>query len=221
MFLRNKLLLCILGIALCAPVFADTDANHDKETKTDIAAGAAEKPKSNIFFGDKQNQVSFTLGQGFDSGELILFLHMDRPAPYYMLNFSYSQPTTFFRLPARQTINLVKTIGFGSSDYDGKCGYRKACNWEDYGAEIFMLSEDFALYHTTRWYFGAGGGVAVQGRYNERLNTKFLLGFRMFAGYKFSEYWATEFVMQHFSNGDTGTRNLVYDFYGLSAVYSF
>jgi len=174
----------------------------------------------NPFFGDKENQVHFMLGQGFDSGELILFKHMNRPVPYYMAAFAYSQPNTFFRLPGRQSINLIKTVGFGKDGYFNNC--RHKCDWNEYDSEIFMLSQDFAVAPWGgKFYVGSGAGVAVQGRYNERLNTKFLLGFRMLAGYKMNDSWNLEFIMQHFSNGDTGTENGVYNFYAFGISYSF
>ncbi len=175
----------------------------------------------NPFFGEKQNQFSLTIGQGFDSGELIALKHLKYIAPYYMFNLQYSQPTTFFRLPARQSINLIKTVGLHEKDYNNKCRYDGYCDWPEYSAEIFMLSQDVSLYNSSRWYVGTGMGVAIQGKQNERLNTKFLLGFRLFAGYRMTESWNLELVMQHFSNGDTGEENNVYDFWGLSAAYSF
>jgi len=186
-----------------------------------INTAQADSEVFNPFFGDKQNQIQLVLGQGFDSGELILFKHMDRPVPFYMIALSYSQPNTFFRIPGRQTISAIKTLGWGREDYFGGCRYN-VCDWGDYGTEIAMLSQDIAVpFFNRKAYAGLGVGVAVQGKYNDRLNTKFLLPFRMFAGYRLSESWNIEFIMQHFSNGDTGTANNVYNFYSLGVAYSF
>lgn len=184
-------------------------------------AAAAEASGFNPFFGDKQNQVHFMLGQGFDSGELILAKYINRPVPYYLASFTYSQPNSFFRMPGRQSMSFIKTIGFGRESYFGHCPYD--CEWGDYSAEIFMLSQDFAIqpFDWKKTYFGAGLGVAVQGKYNDRLNTKFLIPFRMFAGHRINDSWNVEFVMQHFSNGDTGDRNGVYNFYALGVAYNF
>ncbi|MCL1891812.1 MAG: acyloxyacyl hydrolase [Alphaproteobacteria bacterium] len=185
------------------------------------AASAEEQASNNPFFGDKQNQIHLMLGQGFDSGELILFKHSDRPVPYYMLALEYSQPNTFFRIPGRQTLSAIKTIGVGRGDYFGNCRYN-VCDWGNYGAEIFMISQDIAWAPWGgRFYFGTGIGPAIQGKYNERLNTKFLLGFRMMAGYRISDSWNAELIMQHFSNADTGTNNNVYDFYAIGIAYNF
>ncbi|MCL2331467.1 MAG: acyloxyacyl hydrolase [Proteobacteria bacterium] len=185
------------------------------------AAAAADSETFNPFFGDRRNQVQLILGQGFDSGELILFNHLSNPAPYYMIALSYSQPNTFFRLPGRQTISAIKTLGWGKHDYNGKCRF-DACDWGNYGDEIAMLSQDFVFsFFHRRMYAGAGSGVAVQGQQNGRLNTKFLIPFRMFIGYRFNDSWNAEFIMQHFSNGDTGDQNNVYDFFALSVLYNF
>ncbi|MCL2538341.1 MAG: acyloxyacyl hydrolase [Alphaproteobacteria bacterium] len=180
----------------------------------------------NPMFGGNRHQIHVMLGQGFDSGELILFKNANRPTPYYMLALTYSQPNTFFRLPGRQSINLIKTQGTGSrraGDYDGRCLHGWPCEWYKYNSEIAMLSQDVVLWSpfAGKLYFGTGAGLGVQGRYNDRLNTKFLIGFRMFAGYRMTERWNTEIIMQHFSNGDTGTNNYVYDFYGIGVSYSF
>jgi len=64
-------------------------------------------------------------------------------------------------------------------------------------------------------------GFAMQGRYNGRENTKLLFGFRLFLGYRINDNWNTELVMQHFSNGDAGSENNVYDFYSLGIAYNF
>lgn len=180
----------------------------------------ADDTKTNPFFGTKQNQAAVTLGQGFDSGELIAFKHLNHPAPYYMLLMTYSQPTEFFRLPARQNINGTLTYGLRDGNWDGGCRH-SSCNWSDYNAQIFTLSEDVALLYNERAYFAVGMGVGVQGKYNERLNTKFLLGFKLSFGYRFNDTWGIELAMQHYSNADTGTSNSVYDFWGLGATYSF
>ena len=176
---------------------------------------------TNSFFGKAQNQIMLSLGRGFDSGELIIFEHINKPAPFYMASLTYSQPGTFFRLPARQSINLIKTQGFSNGNYNGKCVFNGKCQWHDYSNEIFMLSEDVALFWTNRWYAGAGMGAAMAGKQTERENTKFLLGYKLFVGYRFTESWNAEFFMQHFSNGDTGEENNVYDFFGLAAAFNF
>lgn len=201
----KKLLTVFFGLVLCiSPAIANGDAKS-----------------FNPFFGDKQNQALLAIGQGFDSGELIAFKHLGHPAPYYMVQMTYSQPTTFFKLPARQNINGFLNFGFDDANYNGGCRYPGTCDWADYTTQIFTLSEDVALLYNDRFYVGVGMGVGVQGKYNDRLNTKFLLSFRLSFGYRMTDRFGMELAMQHFSNADTGTENNVYDFWGLGVTYSF
>ena len=87
-------------------------------------AVAAENP----FFGKYENQIAFHFGQGIDSGFLVP--PPARPVPFYMFHFQYSQPTTFFRVPARQSLNIGQTLGLGKKyDWD----------WKDYTIEVHAL----------------------------------------------------------------------------------
>jgi hypothetical protein len=181
-----------------------------------IAPPAAQ---ANPFFGDNQNQVSLNIGQGFNSGELIAIKHLGHPAPFYMFNFGYSQPTEIFRLPARRNVSYVRTQGFDRKDYSG-CKY-DMCDWVNYSADIFVLTGEAALFSGQRWFVGAGMGLAVQGKYNARLNTKFLIPFKLVGGYRVTDNFNLEIAMSHFSNGDTGTENNVYDFWGLGFAWGF
>lgn len=187
---------------------------------------AAAAEKYNPFFGEYQNQAMFNFGQGVNSFGLISL--PDLPVPFNMLQFAYSQPATFFRLPARQTISFIKTIGYGKKyRYDS---YKVShdiyepveWDWKAYATEIAMLSGDAALFHTERFYFGLGLDVGVQGKQNERFGTKFMTGFKILAGYKIADRWLAEFLIQHFSNGDTGGEaNFSYNFWGLGIGYNF
>lgn len=164
----------------------------------------------NVFTGNYSNQVAFSAGQGTNSGFLI-------PAPtqlvpFYSLRVQYSQPTTFFKLPARQSINITQTVGFGE-----KYGW----NWDSFSIPILYLTEDIALLHGDSWYFATGAGIGFQGKQNDRLGTKLLFQFDIIGGYKFSDKWGLEVIMQHFSNGNTGIANHSYAFYGAGVTYNF
>ena len=176
---------------------------------------AAENP----FFGDAQNQIMVNIGQGVNYYSLISF--PSDFVPFNMIHLQYSQPTEFFRLPARRSINAIQTIGYGKkyqyTDYEETFEW----NWTDYTIQIAMLSEDFILYNTDKFYFGSGLSIGVQGQENERLGTKFLTGFKLFAGYKISEKFNTELFMQHISNGSTDPQNYSYNFWGLGLAYNF
>jgi len=164
----------------------------------------------NPFFGTARNQFSFNFGQGIDSG--IIVPPPLRPIPFEMLHFQYSQPSTFFRLPARQNISVVQTVGLGR-----KYGW----DWWKCSIPIAFLSEDVVLYSTESWYYGSGIGVGMQAQQNERISSKLLFGFKLLAGYRISEEYNLELFMQHFSNGNTATDNYSYAFYGVGLAYNF
>lgn len=184
----KKIALTILIIACTAPALADT----------------------NPFMGDNQNQVALHLGQGVNSGFLIP--PPTQLVPFYMIHFQYSQPTTFFKLPARQSINIGQTLGFGK-----KYGW----HWDKYTIPMIFLSEDIALFHGDRWYFATSIGVGLQAQQNERLGAKLLMQFKLFGGYRIDDHWGVEVFMQHFSNANTAPENNSYAFYGAGFTYSF
>lgn len=164
----------------------------------------------NPMMGDYQNQVAFNFGQGIDSGFLVP--PPFRWVPFHMLHIQYSQPTTFFRLPARQSLNVAQTIGSGTK-------YR--WHWDKYTIPIMYASQDVALLYGRRWYYATGLAVGFQAQQNERISSKLLFGYKMFAGYRFTDSFGAELFMQHFSNGNTTHDNHSYAFYGLGLTYSF
>ena len=165
----------------------------------------------NPFFGSgHQNQISVNFGHGTDANWLLPF--PGKRVHFSLYDFKYSQPNTFFRLPGRQNINIAYTHGWQNDE---------RWQWKDYSVPMFYLSEDVALYWTSKWYFGTGMGIGMQLQENERVGTKLIFGFKVFAGRRLSENWTMEFFMQHFSNGSTARENYSYNFYGLGVGYSF
>lgn len=165
---------------------------------------------NNPFMGKAQNQLAFYLGQGFDNGYIIpLPYHI---VPFYIGQVKYSQPATFFRMPARMSLNLAETLGLGK-----KYGW----NWTDFTIPIIFISGDTALLHGQNWYTGVGSGVGLQAQQNDRLGAKLLFEFRLFYGYRFNEKWGVEIYAQHFSNANTADENHSYAFYGLGMTYNF
>lgn len=173
---------------------------------TVTTAMAADNP----FFGKYKNQLAFNLGQGVNSGFLIP--PPTQFVPFNMLHFQYSRTDTFFTLPSRVSLNVIQTIGYGD-----KYGW----NWADYSIPIALLSEDVILFKTTDWYFGTGLGAGMQAKQNDRIGSKLIFGFKLFAGYKMTEKMRLEMFMQHFSNGNTGYANNSYAFYGVGVAYNF
>ena len=163
----------------------------------------------NPFFGEYQNQIALNLGQGFDRGWIVA--PPFRIVPYYTANFQYSQPATFFRLPARQSLNVSMNVGLDK-------GYE--WDWRDFSIPIGFWSGDAALLYGKKWYSGAGAGMGFQAQENDRIDSKLIFQFKLFAGYKISERYNMELFMQHFSNGSVNANNS-YLFWGLGMVYSF
>lgn len=167
-------------------------------------------PEYNPFLGTYQNQISFGLGQGFDTGWILP--PPIRPVPFYIGTVSYTQPTSFFRVPARRSINISQTVGLHE-----KYGW----DWPSYTIPMIYLTEDIALFRVNRVYGGMGAGVGLQAKENERLGAKLIFQFKVSLGYNFNKKWAGEFFIQHFSNANTAEDNHSYAFYGLGVTYNY
>jgi len=171
-----------------------------------VFAGASR----NTFTGYSSNQIAFNFGQGIDSG--FILPPPLKPVPFYLLHLQYSQPTTFFGLPARQSINVAQTVGFGE-----KYGW----NWDKYTIPMIFLSGDVRLSEYKDFYVAAGAGIGMQAQQNERLGAKLIFQFKLTGGYHINDKWGLEIFMHHFSNGNTAEENFSYAFYGLGVTYNF
>lgn len=167
-------------------------------------------PEKNPFMGEYQQQIAFGIGQGFDTG--ILLPPPIKPVPFYIGTFQYSQPTTFFRIPARRSINISETLGLHK---------KNGWDWPDYTIPMAYITEDIALFRYERLYSGLGAGVGLQAKENERLGAKLIFEFKLTFGYNFNKKWAAEFFIQHFSNANTAEDNHSYAFYGLGFTYNY
>lgn len=167
-------------------------------------------PEENPFMGTYQQQVAFGIGQGFDTG--ILLPPPVRPVPFYIGTIQYSQPTTFFRIPARRSLNVSMTLGL-----DEKYGWK----WQDFTIPMAYVTEDIALFRYERLYAGLGAGVGLQAQENKRLGAKLIFEFKVTFGYNFNDKWAAELFIQHFSNANTAEENNSYAFYGLGFTYNY
>jgi len=175
-----------------------------------VLADGYSSTNKNPFMGTYQNQVGFGIGQGFDTGWLLP--QPVRPVPFYIGTFTYSQPTTFFRVPARRSIHISETLGFHE-----KYGWK----WQDYTIPMAYLTEDVAMFRYKRLYGGVGAGAGLQAQENERLGAKLVFQFKVTLGYNINKQWATEFFIQHFSNANTAEENNSYAFYGLGFTYNY
>ncbi len=167
-------------------------------------------PDKNPFMGTYQEQFAFGIGQGFDTG--ILLPPPVKPVPFYIGTIQYSQPTSFFRVPARRSINVSMTLGL-----DEERGWK----WQDFTIPMAYLTEDIALFRYNRFYGGTGAGVGLQAEENARIGSKLVFQFKVMFGYNLTKQWALELFIQHFSNANTAEENNSYAFYGLGATYNF
>jgi hypothetical protein len=172
-----------------------------------FGAFATEK---NTFTRSFSNQIAYNLGQGIDSGFIIP--PPTRPVPFYFLHLQYSQPTTFFKLPARQSLNIAQTVGLGE-----KYGWE----WDKFTIPMIFISGDVALASFNWGYFSAGAGIGLQAQQNVRLGAKLLFQFKLATGIYLNDKWGLEVFMKHFSNANTAIENYSYAFYGLGVTYNF
>lgn len=175
-----------------------------------LYAASGRAAEWNPFMGYYKNQMALNIGQGVNSGFLVA--PPSQPVPFYIAHLQYSIPTTFFRLPARQSVNVAQTLGLGS-----KYGW----DWNKFTIPMVFLSEDVALIDSRGFYFSGGAGVGLQAQQNARLGAKLLFTFKLIAGWHLNEKWGLEVFMQHFSNANTAPENYSYAFYGIGTTYNF
>lgn len=164
----------------------------------------------NPFLNGYENQVAFNFGFGVNDGFLIP--SPTEFVPFNMFHLQYSQPTTFFGVAARQSLNVIQTLGHGS-----KYGWQ----WDKYTIPIAMLSMDVSPWYGDDWYTFVGVGAGFQAQQNKRIGSKLIFSFKLGAGYRISECTSVEVFAHHFSNGNTAPENNSYAFYGLGITYSF
>lgn len=175
-----------------------------------IMAACPAMAEHNPFMGNNKNQIALNFGQGVEFGYLTP--PPWRYVPFYFFHAQYSQPTTFFKIPARQSLNIGQTVGFGEKYH---------WQWDRFTVPMVFLSEDISLFEYNNFYFAAGAGGGLQAKQNKRLGSKWLFQFKIIAGYRINDTFGIEAFMQHFSNGNTAPENHSYAFYGMGLTYSF
>ena len=189
-------IICVMKKILCALLISSAATNVYAD--------------NNPFFNGYDNQFALNFGWGVDDGFLIPA--PVRWVPFIMLHAQYSQPTEFFRLPARKSLNIIQTLGSGKS---------RGWHWDKYTIPIATLSEDVILAHGKNWYFYSGLAIGMQLQQNERIGSKLLFGFKLGSGYKLSDCMNLELFAQHYSNGNTAEENHSYAFFGAGVTYNF
>lgn len=174
--------------------------------------GSARADDDNPFFGKFKHQMALGAGAGINYGWVLA--PMAKFVPFNEFHAQYSVPSDVFYFPARLSLNVSQTMGYGE-------GY--AWDWGDsqYHRQIIYLTKDAALLHGERWLFGTGVGMGFQSHQNDRIGSKLIFTFKWFIGYRFTESFGAEFYFKHFSNGSTTEENNSYAFYGLGMTWNF
>ena len=171
---------------------------------------ASANADENPFFNEYDNQIVFNVGTGTNHGFLISM--PTQFVPFTIMHFQYSQPSCFFRIPARISLNVFQTIGYGE-----KYGW----DWRDFTIPIAMVSADISLIHWNNWNLFMGFGAGFQAQQNDRIGSKLIFGFKVGTAYRMSDCTSIEFFIQHMSNGNTAPENNSYAFYGIGFAYNF
>lgn len=166
--------------------------------------------RDNPMFGQgTENSFSFYTAQGTGSGTLFKII-----APnLWEINrmtigmLQYSQPTTVFRLPGRQSLHLVQNVAYGSE------------TGLSFGA--IGISWDAALLDWDGYYTGLGIGPYMRDSRDRWVESRLVAGIKFFIGKRISNRWNIEFFTLHFSNGNLTNKNEGFNFAGFSVGYSF
>lgn len=173
---------------------------------TAISARAGDNP---MFGKNDINSVSLYIAQGTGSGTLFKLIS---PNLWEMNRMTigmlqYSQPTTFYRLPARQSVFFVQNVAYGS---------RQGLSFGALG-----LSIDASFFDWNGWYVGFGLGPYMRDSRDRWVESRLVFGEKFFIGKALSDNWRAEFFTIHFSNGNFTEKNEGFNFAGFSIGYSF
>lgn len=162
-----------------------------------------------------RNQLSISMGQSVRSGFDIENL--------YMGSIVYSQPSTFFRIPAKINFEgiYIKGKDASSGKKVGANLYPKELTLSDYNMGMLGISQDIQLFNIGGIYSSVGLGGYLKSKSTERVSSKFTFGEKVTLGYQFSNNVNLELYARHFSNGTLTDKNSGQNFYGLTLGYSY
>ncbi|MDE1464868.1 acyloxyacyl hydrolase [Spartinivicinus poritis] len=172
----------------------------------------ADTASNNPMFGDKKSQVMLHGGMSFRSKGF---------EKLYFGGISYSQPDTFFRLPARNNLELGVFRGKNSKNDPTNKSFKDDVDLSQYDLNMFGISKDVALLSGTNAYLTLGLGAYIKDNDTNRIGSKFTFGERLAVGYRFNNGVVLELYARHFSNGSLTKENSGQNFAGLSAGYTF
>ena len=162
-----------------------------------------------MFEKDSINSFGLYIGQGTGSGTLFKLFKPDiwDISPMTIINLQYSQPTTFFRLPARQNLHFIQNFAYNSGD------------GLSFGA--LGVSLDASLFDYNGFYVGLGIGAYMRDSTDRWVESRLVFGEKFFIGKSVSDKCRIEIFTQHFSNGNFTDKNEGFNFAGISTTYSF
>jgi len=180
----------IFAIAISAPAFAD-------------------RPNP-FFFGDTQNQMGVQLGQSAGPGAILTIIPGNGwdLEPFQVIALQYSQPTEFFRLPARLNLHAGFFVAWNNMA-------------DDYNDPFAGASLDVAFFQWDDFYLGAGLGGYIKPTYDGRMDSLLMFGTKIFLGYRFADLWSVEIYSQHMDNAGLMAVNGGYNFFGLQVLRNF
>ena len=165
---------------------------------------------ANPMFGENDdNSISMYIGHGTGSGTLLKLI---QPGlwDFNKMTFAmvqYSQPTTFFRLPARQSLHVIQNFSYEED---------KSLSFAGVGVSI-----DAALFTWNGFYLGFGLGPYMRDSLDNWVSSRLVFGEKFFVGKNLSDRWRAELFTIHFSNGNFTNTNAGFNFTGFSIGYSF
>ncbi|MCL1785790.1 MAG: acyloxyacyl hydrolase [Alphaproteobacteria bacterium] len=175
------------------------------------SARAESVPHQNPMFGEFENAFRMDGFYAIDGWA-------DRIAT---LMFTYSQPNSFFRLPGRRGLHVLRITGDTKGAKD--MSMRREYNVQT-GSRIAQwavgLSQEVVFWSPGNFYFGAGIGPFVKEQKNDFLGSEWMAGERVFVGYSFGQFHA-ELAAQHFSDGHLNQLNNGMNSVGIAVGMSF
>ena len=154
--------------------------------------------RHNAVFQGKENLFSVEVGQSLRSEGL---------ENLFFSSVRYSQPTLFFRLPSKRTIELGSFNALSDTDL------------VQYDQKIFGLMEE-AIFDLKWVYLTLGLGFYIKSASTDRIGSKFTFGQRIAIGRNFANI-NVELYARHFSNGSVTEENFGQNFVGFSLGANF
>lgn len=204
----TKILFIMLFISTPKLLMADDDYVKKDELQT-LFSIYLPNPHNPMFRKNDINSIGIYIGQGTGSGTLLKLFKPDiwDISPMTMAMLQYSQPTTFFRLPARQNLHFIQNTAINSA--------------AGLSFSALGISLDASLFNWNGFYTGFGIGIYMRDNRDRWVESRLVFGEKFFIGKNISDRTRAEIFTQHFSNGNFTQTNEGFNFAGLSVIYSF